>query len=382
MQKIDPEHRLYHTLYTEDLRRVNATSWLVEIFGPIGIPDEPSEQEFITFLRNEVVICKLLHELRPDSFPQPGSFPQIEGEASSGTNFSHVARFKNVHNFISLMNELNIHAPEASIFSQDDFKEGASKNLVDCILGVKNYLQEKQFTIVIPPKPNQEPQTAPAGLSRYLPACVKSWSLGFLFSQRTLGVVSAICSLAAAVLCVPVEFSVEESVIHQVLLLTWAEIGTFLIVLFLPAAMWGKSHFINEYLPKKPQLQMRNILIWATRIAILLMSSLTMWLSTVIKPVEKYGKIVVVSTCLLLTSTVLCEAALLDDSGSGGVTELIICFLLLQVSQTFHLKPVISLGVSLLCYIGKEFVMFVMRGMQQKINQAKEEKNARTREGK
>jgi len=52
------------------LRRYQAVHWLEHFVGPLGIPREPSEKEFISRLRNGLILCNLINKITPGSVPK------------------------------------------------------------------------------------------------------------------------------------------------------------------------------------------------------------------------------------------------------------------------------------------------------------------------
>lgn len=51
-------------------RRFQATEWLELVVGPLGIPKQPSEQQFISCLRNGLVLCHAINQIEPGSVPK------------------------------------------------------------------------------------------------------------------------------------------------------------------------------------------------------------------------------------------------------------------------------------------------------------------------
>lgn len=52
------------------LRRYQAVHWLDYLVGPLGIKSQPSEIEFISCLRNGLILCNLMNKIRPGSVPK------------------------------------------------------------------------------------------------------------------------------------------------------------------------------------------------------------------------------------------------------------------------------------------------------------------------
>jgi kinesin family protein C2/C3 len=51
-------------------RRYQAASWLENLVGPIGIANNPSEKEFISRLRNGLVLCNAINKVHPGAVPK------------------------------------------------------------------------------------------------------------------------------------------------------------------------------------------------------------------------------------------------------------------------------------------------------------------------
>lgn len=46
-------------------RRFQATAWLESLVGPLGISSQPSEREFISCLRNGLILCNAINKIQP-----------------------------------------------------------------------------------------------------------------------------------------------------------------------------------------------------------------------------------------------------------------------------------------------------------------------------
>ncbi|KAL3533752.1 hypothetical protein ACH5RR_007273 [Cinchona calisaya] len=128
------------------LRRFQATHWLECVIGPLGISSEPTEKEFISCLRNGLILCNLINMI------QPGSVPKVVEKQSSFNSLAWDSQplpayqyFENVRNFLVTVEELKLPAFEASIFERDNIEEGSSTKVVDCILDLKAYQEWKQM---------------------------------------------------------------------------------------------------------------------------------------------------------------------------------------------------------------------------------------------
>ncbi|KAI3893075.1 hypothetical protein MKW92_010033 [Papaver armeniacum] len=136
------------------LRRYQAAGWLESFIGPVsGLSSSkhPSEVEFVSSLKNGLVLCNLINKI------QPGSVPKVI-ESSSSTSLASVSDggvqpllayqyFENVRNFLVAVKELNFPAFEASDLemSQVSLVGGSSAKIVDCVLALKGYHEWKQW---------------------------------------------------------------------------------------------------------------------------------------------------------------------------------------------------------------------------------------------
>lgn len=46
-------------------RRFEAAEWLENLVGPLGVSSEPSEREFISCLRNGLILCNAINKINP-----------------------------------------------------------------------------------------------------------------------------------------------------------------------------------------------------------------------------------------------------------------------------------------------------------------------------
>ena len=51
-------------------RRYQAVSWLESLVGPLDISKQPSEREFISCLRNGLVLCNAINKINPGAVPK------------------------------------------------------------------------------------------------------------------------------------------------------------------------------------------------------------------------------------------------------------------------------------------------------------------------
>ncbi|KAJ6363449.1 hypothetical protein OIU78_003593 [Salix suchowensis] len=127
-------------------RRYQATSWLENLVGPIGISNNPSEKEFISRLRNGLVLCNAINKVHPGAVPK---VVEIHAPLQPLTRESQplpaYQYFENVKNFLVAVEELRLPAFEASDLERDSLEAGSGTNVVDCILALKSYHEYKQM---------------------------------------------------------------------------------------------------------------------------------------------------------------------------------------------------------------------------------------------
>lgn len=51
-------------------RRFQAVQWLQSVVGQLGIPSQPSEKEFISCLRNGLILCNAINKIHPGAVPK------------------------------------------------------------------------------------------------------------------------------------------------------------------------------------------------------------------------------------------------------------------------------------------------------------------------
>ncbi|KAJ6747508.1 KINESIN-LIKE PROTEIN KIN-14L [Salix koriyanagi] len=141
-------------------RRYQATSWLENLVGPIGISNNPSEKEFISRLRNGLVLCNAINKVHPGAVPK---VVEIHAPLQPLTRESQplpaYQYFENVKNFLVAVEELRLPAFEASDLERDSLEAGSGTNVVDCILALKSYHEYKQMNPNGFYKPARSPMT-------------------------------------------------------------------------------------------------------------------------------------------------------------------------------------------------------------------------------
>ncbi|KAK0597695.1 hypothetical protein LWI29_027780 [Acer saccharum] len=125
-------------------RRFHAAGWLESLVGSLGISKQPSEREFISCLRNGLILCNAINKIKP------GSVPKVVENVSHIQSFSREFQpppafqyFENVRNFLVAIDELKLPAFEASDIERDTLEPGSAVKVVDCILALKSYHEMK-----------------------------------------------------------------------------------------------------------------------------------------------------------------------------------------------------------------------------------------------
>ncbi|KAF9592793.1 hypothetical protein IFM89_017363 [Coptis chinensis] len=134
------------------LRRYQASAWLESFLErSIGLSTQPTEQEFVSCLRNGLILCNVINKIQPGSVPKV-----IESSNTSTWSITSEAQplpayqyFENVRNFLVAVGELNLPAFEASDLERDSLDAGSTAKIVDCILSLKSYHEYKQWGGVI-----------------------------------------------------------------------------------------------------------------------------------------------------------------------------------------------------------------------------------------
>ncbi|KAJ8471978.1 hypothetical protein OPV22_026321 [Ensete ventricosum] len=125
------------------LRRSEAASWLESIVGPLGLPLEPTEKEFVSCLRSGIVLCNAINRI------QPGAVPKVVANQSFGTAWDiqplpAYQYFENVRNFLVAVEDLKLPSFEASDLERDTVEAGSAAKIVDCILALKIFHELQQ----------------------------------------------------------------------------------------------------------------------------------------------------------------------------------------------------------------------------------------------
>ncbi|KAK9289316.1 hypothetical protein L1049_007471 [Liquidambar formosana] len=128
-------------------RRFQAAGWLESLVGPLGISSQPSEREFISCLRNGLILCNAINKIQPGAVPKvvenPSPLQPLTRESQPLPAYQY---FENVRNFLVAMEELKLPAFEASDIERDNLEAGSVGKVVDCILALKSYHEWMQMS--------------------------------------------------------------------------------------------------------------------------------------------------------------------------------------------------------------------------------------------
>ncbi|CAI9297716.1 unnamed protein product [Lactuca saligna] len=126
-------------------RRFQATEWLESFVGSLGISKQPSEKEFISCLRNGLILCNAINKIQPGSVPKVVEITRFHSQSHTWDSQPLPAYqfFENVRNFLKAVEGLNLPVFEASVFERDNMEAGSSTKIVDCVLALKDYTERK-----------------------------------------------------------------------------------------------------------------------------------------------------------------------------------------------------------------------------------------------
>ncbi|CAN0907821.1 Kinesin-like protein KIN-14L [Linum grandiflorum] len=128
-------------------RRYQATEWLESVVGPLGISSRPSEKEFISRLRNGLVLCNAINKVHPGAVTKVvETHVPMQSLAREPQPLSAYQYFENVRNFLVAMADLRLPAFEASDIERDTLEAGSTAKVVDSILALKSYHEHKNTT--------------------------------------------------------------------------------------------------------------------------------------------------------------------------------------------------------------------------------------------
>ncbi|XP_078443178.1 kinesin-like protein KIN-14A isoform X2 [Wolffia australiana] len=126
------------------LRRYRAAGWLDSMVGPLNLPRQPSEADFVSCLRNGIILCNLINKI------QPGAIPRVVHNHSM--RFNHEAQpppayqyFENIRNFLVAVEEMKLPAFESSDLEKEALDSGSTSKIVDCVLALKSFHEWKSY---------------------------------------------------------------------------------------------------------------------------------------------------------------------------------------------------------------------------------------------
>ncbi|KAJ3686942.1 hypothetical protein LUZ61_016106 [Rhynchospora tenuis] len=127
------------------LRRYEAAAWLDRMIGPLNLPQKPSDQEFVSCLRNGLILCNAINKIQPGSVPKVVSNPLMGSPANDNQNpLPAYQYFENIRNFLVAVEELKLPTFEASDLEREKLDTGSVTRIVDCILALKSYQEWKE----------------------------------------------------------------------------------------------------------------------------------------------------------------------------------------------------------------------------------------------
>ncbi|KAF6151080.1 hypothetical protein GIB67_042415, partial [Kingdonia uniflora] len=127
------------------LRRFQAGAWLEVFVGPLGLSENPSEREFLSFLRNGIVLCNAINKIQPGAVSKVIESHSLS-PISEAQPLPAYQYFENVRNFLVAVEELKLPAFQASDLERS-VEAGSTGKIVDCILALKSYHEWKQWSI-------------------------------------------------------------------------------------------------------------------------------------------------------------------------------------------------------------------------------------------
>ncbi|KAJ3693727.1 hypothetical protein LUZ60_009207 [Juncus effusus] len=124
------------------LRRYEAAAWLESMVGPICLSKKPSEQEFVSCLRNGLILCNTINRIQPKKIKvvtNPLVRTTLDNQPLPAFQY-----FENIRNFLVAIEELKLPSFEASDLDRDNLDIGSVMRIVDCIIALKCYYEFQQ----------------------------------------------------------------------------------------------------------------------------------------------------------------------------------------------------------------------------------------------
>ncbi|KAM6568317.1 hypothetical protein CsatB_016302 [Cannabis sativa] len=164
-------------------RRFQAVQWLESVVGPLGLLNQPSEREFISCLRNGIILCNAINKIHPGAVPKvvesQSTLQLLNRETQPLPAYQY---FENVRNFLVAVEELKLPAFEASDLERDSLEAGSAAKVVDCILALKSYHECKQQSSV-----------AANGIHRYVKSPLVMTSVNRMQSKASAAISADSC---------------------------------------------------------------------------------------------------------------------------------------------------------------------------------------------
>ncbi|WCJ33436.1 Kinesin-like protein KIN-14L [Euphorbia peplus] len=127
-------------------RRIQAAEWLESLVGPLRLSSQPSEKEFVSRLRNGLILCNAINKVHPGAVPKVvENYVPLQSLSRESQPLPAYQYFENVKNFLVAIEELKLPAFEASDLERDTLEAGSAAKVVDCILALKSYHESKQM---------------------------------------------------------------------------------------------------------------------------------------------------------------------------------------------------------------------------------------------
>ncbi|CAN6483305.1 unnamed protein product [Victoria cruziana] len=142
VETLSDSHRASRKAEEAAARRFQAVAWLRSTLGAsLKLSPQPSEEEFLSCLRNGLVLCNAINKIKPGAVPKvvESHCTSILSECEKSPLPAY-QYFENVRNFIKAVEEMKLPAFEASVLERGMLESvGSTGKIVDCILALKSY---------------------------------------------------------------------------------------------------------------------------------------------------------------------------------------------------------------------------------------------------
>ncbi|RWW19811.1 hypothetical protein GW17_00016109 [Ensete ventricosum] len=144
--------------------RGEAASWLESIVGPLGLPLEPTEKEFVSCLRSGIVLCNAINRIQPGAVPKCCSFCLREGDCDHRHKLE--AQEKELMELKELLSETRVQFITLQTQLQNDFTELGRQVIACHCIKMDSNVYNKQENLLHPrfSLPSGKARTA-----RYIP---------------------------------------------------------------------------------------------------------------------------------------------------------------------------------------------------------------------